>query len=109
MREGQAAGLEFSVTRDKDRLYVDFAGQERTELIPRGGASFVCISLSARAELEFVLDGDGLCAEVGFRQGDLEARAFRLDSRGSRPRREVLGSSGDAHSASHGHSSPGGA
>ena len=79
VREGVAAGLEFDVVRDKDHLYVDFTGQERTELIPRGGSRFVLISLSTRAELDFVGGEDSLFREARLRQDSVDARAFRVD------------------------------
>lgn len=79
VRDGIVAGLEFSVARDKDRLFVDFAGQERTEMIPRGGSRFVMISLATRAELEFVGGEDGEFREAKLRQGGLEVCAFKLE------------------------------
>ena len=75
--EGAAAGLEFTLRVEGEKLVGDFPTKEGVELIPRGGARFVCVSNSTRADFEFVRDPDGTVESVTIHQNGIEVQARR--------------------------------
>ena len=79
VNEGEHAGFEFRVRREKDKLFGDFEKRDPVELIPRGGDVFVCIPRLERAELTFGRNRDGKVQRVRIVQRDVELRADRVE------------------------------
>jgi hypothetical protein len=77
--EGVAAGLEFEVRVEGNALMIEFPGQGKFELIPRGGASFACIAASTRAAFDFVRGDDGVVSGVTLKQGEIEVLVPRVE------------------------------
>ena len=75
--EGEAAGLEFEVRLEGSVLRIEFPNQGRFELISSGGDSFACIEATARAQFDFVRDGEGHVTGATIRQDDVVVRAVR--------------------------------
>ncbi|TAH35993.1 MAG: hypothetical protein EYC70_12155 [Planctomycetota bacterium] len=65
--------------REKDKLFAEFPEQDPVELVPRGGAAFVCITGTERADLTFDRGKDGAVRAVTLAQRDVRIVAARLE------------------------------
>ena len=79
VKDGEHAGFEFRVRREKDKLLGDFPKQDPAELIPHGGDVFVCIARLERAEFTFHRDPGGNVDRVRIVQSDVELSAERVE------------------------------
>jgi len=79
-RDGPAAGMEVAVKLDEDRLFAELPQGGRVELTPKGGASFVCISTSFRADVTFDREGKGPVTGMTVNAGGLKVSAERVPS-----------------------------
>lgn len=79
VQDGVGAGFEFRVRREKDKLFADFPRQDAVELVPRGGAAFVCITGTERADLTFERGKDDAVGSVTLVQEGVRFVAARIE------------------------------